>query len=82
MILSGDHVPVEKYKEGKKQGTSHYLMFREWIEVNKTARLYQMGGGHGDTNMIVLSDIGWCDDKVPHTGECHGASKYKYIKPE
>lgn len=46
-LLPGDALLYTKFNTttGHETGIAHFLMFREWIEVNRSARVYQMGGG-------------------------------------
>lgn len=73
------------------KGTVHFMMFREWVKVNETARVYQMGGGSGSANMAVLSvgaakkgawKLPWCENTDPSKNACYMSGSYKYIVEE
>jgi len=81
-LLPGDSITVEKYDGTKHLGTAHFLMFREWIEVNQTARLYQMGGEHGTANMVASRPAVWCANRKTTEKECWGTHRFKHIVPE
>lgn len=72
-LLPGDSIPIQKSVNGTVKGINHYLMFREWVEGEEgtSARVYQMGGGHGSTNMVTMSQIKWCKDPT----EDHASDK-------
>lgn len=67
-------------------GTAHFMLFREWVEVNKTARIYQMGGGTGSANLAQIDTVNgaipWCEETDPTKHQCYTSGTYKYIKEE
>lgn len=88
-LQPGDAITEVKNNPGKKPGINHFVMFREWVVPNKTARVYQMGGDHGTTNMIAVfgsltGKSKWCDDysKKNRPLRCHGTRKYAHLVDE